>query len=1092
MAQRRSTARMTRSSSRALSGGASEPVRLKLLGGFSVSVGNRIIEKDEWRLRKAANLLKLLALSPSHRLHREQIMDLLWPDSGRKAASNSLRRTLHAARGTLDAAWGSRYLASEGESLVLHPGGELWVDVDAFEQAATMARRSREPTAYRLAITLYAGELLPGDLYEEWAATRREELRQLHLALLTELGGLYLERGEHVVAIETLRRAVAEDPTIEEAHAGLMRLYALSERGTRALAQYELLREMLRNSLNVEPSASTRRLHDEIAADRFPPREPSTPAAEEPPHAARHNLPAPRSSFVGREAELLEVKRQLAMTRLLTLTGAGGCGKTRLALEAARELVGACPDRVWFVELAPLSDGEWVAKAVAAALGVPEQPERSIGETLADFLRTKRALLILDNCEHLIDAVARLADILLNSCIHLKVLATSRESMNVEGELNWTVPSLSVPSLERPPTVEELEGYESVRLFVERARHRSPSFFLTSENTQAVARICNRLEGMPLAIELAAARVGLSVEEIATRLDHSLRLLTTGSRTASPRQRTLKGTLDWSYELLSEAERKLFCLLSVFAGGWMLGAAEAVGAEVDTEKSDVLDSLSRLVEKSLVVAEATGEGGVRYRLLEPIRQYAQEKLEESGEEEEVRRRHASFFLALAEEAESKLRGPEDVEWLERLEGEHDNLRAALSLALEREEAELGLRFGGALWMFWESHGHYSEGRRWLEGTLEIEGTASAAVRAKALYGVCQMAHLQNDTDRAEATAKEGIELCAESEIDDSFAALFRWKLGYAVRLRGDYERAKELLEESLTLSREADDKWGIADALLELGAISLYLDDHERAKECYEEGINLCRRLGYGLRLADLLNSLGDVYMLEGAFERGADLSGEAAVLYRERGYKGGLHWALNSMGWVALLQGNHERARTSYQESLTLCLELGDRLTASESLEGLSCISGAEREAEWAARLFGAAEALREEVGSEHMPEEDALREPYLAAVRSRLDEAAWETAWAEGRAMSMEQAIEYALSERKPLTSLSPEAEGSSSDEHPTLTPREKEVAVLVTHGLTNHQIASELVLSQHTVDKHVKNILKKLGLHSRERVASRLRGQ
>jgi len=449
-------------------------------------------------------------------------------------------------------------------------------------------------------------------------------------------------------------------------------------------------------------------------------------------------------------------------------------------------------------------------------------------------------------------------------------------------------------------------------------------------------------------------------------------------------------------------------------------------------------------------------------------------------------------LALAEEAESKLRGREEVEWLERLEGEHDNLRAALSLALEREEAELGLRFGGALWMFWESHGHYSEGRRWLEGTLEIEGTASAAVRAKALYGVCQMAHLQNDTDRAEATAKEGIELCAESEIDDSFAALFRWKLGYAVRLRGDYERAKELLEESLRLSREADDKWGIADALLELGAISLYLDDHELAKECYEESINLCRRLGYGLRLADLLNSLGDVYMLEDDFERGADLSEEAAVLYRERGYKGGLHWALNSMGWVALLQGNHERARTSYAESLTLCLELGDRLTASESLEGLACISGAEREAEWAARLFGAGEALREEVGSEHMPEEDALREPYLAAVRSRLDEAAWETAWAEGRAMSMEQAIDYALSERKPLTSLSPEAEGSSSDEHPTLTPREKEVAVLVTHGLTNHQIAQELVLSQHTVDKHVKNILKKLGLHSRERVASRLRGQ
>jgi predicted ATPase len=343
------------------------------------------------------------------------------------------------------------------------------------------------------------------------------------------------------------------------------------------------------------------------------------------------------------------------MTKLLTLTGAGGCGKTRLALEVARGLVGACPDGVWLVELAPLSEGVLVAHALASVLGVNEQPDRSLTDALVDFLGAKRALLVLDNCEHLVDAVARFVDTLLDSCSHLRVLATSRESLNVEGELNWLVPSLSVPSLGQSPRVEELERYESVRLFVEQARHRNPDFSLTSENANAVARICEQLEGIPLAIELAAARVGLSVEQIAARLDDSLRLLSAGSRTASPRQRTLRGTLDWSHALLSEPERRLFCRLSVFAGGWTLEAAEVVGAEGDTEQDEVLDLLSRLVEKSLVVAEATGGGRVRYRMLEPIRQFAREKLEEGGEAEEVRRRHAGFFLALTEEPEPWVR-----------------------------------------------------------------------------------------------------------------------------------------------------------------------------------------------------------------------------------------------------------------------------------------------------------------------------------------------------------------------------------------------------------------------------------------------------
>src|SRR5215208_2271157 len=670
-----------------------EAVRIRLLGGFSVSVGSRTIQEGVWRLRKAAALVRLLALAPGHRLHREQIMDALWPDLGRRAASNNLRKTLHATRRILDPVEGSHYLASEEGWLKLCPAGSVWVDVDSFEEAAVTARREGEPAAYRAALDLYAGELLPADRYEEWAEDRRQQLRRLYLALLVELAGIYEERGENGPAIEALTRVTAEEPAHEEAHAGLMRLYALVGNNGEALAQYGRLEEALSGALGIEPATSTRDLREEITAGRFPPTERQFLASppEGSPDTGRHNLPAARSSFVGRETELRNVKRDLTMTRLLTLTGAGGCGKTRLALEVARELIGAYPDGVWLIELAPLSEGALVAQAVAAALGVQEQPDRSLTDALIAFLRTKRALLVLDNCEHLIDAVARFADTLLNSCAHLRVLATSRESLNVEGELNWLVPSLSVPSLLQSPRVEELAGYESVRLFVERARHRNPAFSLTPENAHAVARICERLEGIPLAIELAAARVGLSVEQIAQRLDDSLRLLTGGSRTASPRQRTLRGTLDWSHALLSEPERRLFCWLSVFAGGWTLQAAEVVGAAGENEQGEILDSLARLVDKSLVVAETTGMGPVRYRMLEPIRQYAQEKLEERGDAEEVRRRHARFFLALAEEAEPRLRGPEDMEWLERLENEHDNLRTALSWALEGGEAEVGLR-----------------------------------------------------------------------------------------------------------------------------------------------------------------------------------------------------------------------------------------------------------------------------------------------------------------------------------------------------------------------------------------------------------------
>ncbi len=804
----------------------------------------------------------------------------------------------------------------------------------------------------------------------------------------------------------------------------------------------------------------------------------------------RHNLPAARSSFVGREREMLEVESELAMTRLLTLTGAGGSGKTRLALEVARGLVGAYPDGVWLVELAPLSEEVLVPKAVAEALGVPERPREPITDTLSEVLRDRQLLLVLDNCEHLLGATARLVDALLDSCPRVRILATSREGLGVEGELRWAAPPLSMPERGRTPSSEELEGYESVRLFVERARGRDSAFSLSQRNALAVAEICGRLEGIPLAIELAAAWVGtLSLEQIVERLGGSLGLLTHGGRTAVPRQQTLKGTLDWSHDLLSENEKKLFGRLSVFAGGWTLEASEAVGSGEGVEEGEVLDLLYGLVEKSLVVAEGIGQGDrVRHRLLEPIRQYAREKLEESGEAEAAKRAHAGYFLAMAEEAEPELFGPRDVEWLERLEREHDNLRAALSWALGRGEAELALRLAGALWTFWQAHGHQGEGRKWLEEALAEDDRASVAARLKALEAQSWMAIDQRDFGRLEAVAQEGIELVDEAESGKSFAASFRTMLGYTAELRGDYEQAKELLEESLRFSREAVDKVRIADALLFLGDTYSAMNNNERAKKLWEEGIVLCRELGYMYRLPDFSMGLGHVSILEGDYERGAALNEEAAGLCRERGYKSGLQFALDNLGWAALLQGDYEQARISYSESLVMCRELGDKMIASESLEGLACVAVTGGEAEQAARLFGAAEALREAVGYQHFPEEDALREPYFAMARSRLDEAAWEAAWAEGRATTPEQAIDYALSEEEPSITTLPSAHeqpppSSPLPEHPAgLTSREVEVLGLVATGMTNAQVAQRLFLSPRTVQRHLNSVFHKLGVGSR----------
>jgi non-specific serine/threonine protein kinase len=565
---------------------------------------------------------------------------------------------------------------------------------------------------------------------------------------------------------------------------------------------------------------------------------------------------------------MLEIKRELVMTRLLTLTGPGGSGKTRLALEVARDLVEVYPDGVWLVELAPLTEGDLVPQEVAGALGVREQPGQPITDTLAEALRDKKTLLILDNCEHLADSVAPLLDALLDSCPGMRVLATSREILTIEGEAVRRVSSLSVPVTDRLPTTGELTRYDAVRLFLDRVHLRLPDFDLTAENSWAVAQVCRGLEGIPLAIELATARVGtLSVEQISERLQDPLSLLSAGGRTAVPRQQTLRATLNWSYELLDERERILFRRLSVFAGGWMLEAAEVVGAGGGIDEGEVLSLLSRLVDKSLAGAEADAMGAQRYRMLEPVRQYAREKLEESGETEAVLRSHVTFFLTLAERTKPELKGVRQEEWLGRLEQEHDNHRAALSWALEQGEAERVLRLSAALREFWYIRGHLSEGRRWLERGLAGGGTLPALARAKALNEAGWMALYQGELEPAIALLEESMGLFTELKNEPSVATSL-FNLGHALLHQGDRGRLKALCQEAEALRRQFVDREAIAMLLLFLGMAILHEGNYEQAVAYLEESRTLFQKMGDTRRITMCHSYLWMATLAQGDQER--------------------------------------------------------------------------------------------------------------------------------------------------------------------------------------------------------------------------------
>ncbi|MBI4278278.1 MAG: tetratricopeptide repeat protein [Armatimonadetes bacterium] len=723
-----------------------------------------------------------------------------------------------------------------------------------------------------------------------------------------------------------------------------------------------------------------------------------------------NNLPIQLTTFVGRERDMEEVKRLLAGTRLLTLTGTGGCGKTRLALQVAAELLEEFRDGVWLVELAALADPALIPQAVASALGVREEPGRPLLATLTDHLHPRHLLLILDNCEQVVAACARLAEALLRACPTLRVLATSREPLGIAGETTWRVPSLSLPDPQRLPSLEHLAQYEAVRLFVDRAAAVQPSFVLTPRNAPAVAQVCQRLDGIPLAIELAAARARvLTVEQIARRLDDRFRLLTGGSRTAMPRHQTLRATMDWSHALLSGKEQALLRRLSVFSGGFTLEAAEAVSAGGEVETPEILDVVGHLVDKSLVMVDDQPPE-VRYRLLETVRQYGLDHLLETGEAADVRRRHRDFFLALAERAELELLGPDQAVWLDRLEAEHHNLQNALEWSLGGIEADAALRLAGALWRFWFVRGHWSPGREWLERALALRSGASPAAAGKALQAAGFLVYTQDDYARARAWLEDGLVLYRELGDARGIADTLNL-LGNVARSQGGYDLAAALHQESLGLLVEIGDRTQVANTLSYLGWVAHDRGDYDGAASWCERSLALFRDLGSKRGIALCLILLGGAASHHGDFARAKVLCEEGLASCREVGWKYGIALSLETAAVVALRQGEHARAAAFLEEGLSLHRAQGNRRGAAHCLERLADILCARGQAERAAHLIGAAERLREAIG---VPVPPAVRPDHdrcAAQARAALGEEAFTAARAAGRAMSLEEAVAAAF---------------------------------------------------------------------------------
>ncbi|MGI8551627.1 MAG: tetratricopeptide repeat protein [Dehalococcoidia bacterium] len=863
------------------------------------------------------------------------------------------------------------------------------------------------------------------------------------------------------------------------------------------------------------------------------------------------NLPLALASFIGRQRALSELAGLLPSTHLLSLTGAGGSGKTRLALElgyrvsglrsrteeneargeqAAEPLSGdsiessdtlpVFPDGIWLVELGPLSDPALAPQAVASVLGLREQPGRATIEILVEYCCSRSLLILLDNCEHLLDACASLVTSLLQTCPGLRFLLTSREALGIAGETVWPVPPLSLPAANAHLPAALTES-EAVRLFVERARAVRPDFVLDNENAAAVLHICQRLDGLPLALELAAVRVmALSAQQIDDALVDRFRLLVGGKRRGVARHQAMRAAVQWSYDLLSQAEQQLFRRLSVFAGGFDLAAAEVVrdrgqgigdrgGGTGDVlaqatdrhptpdtrhpSESSVLDLLQQLIEKSLVLVEEV-EGAARYRLLETVREYGREQLTLSGEGPGVQRRHAEHFLTITVEATRLQNMSDQVAAMRRGDRELDNLRAALRWAVDHGEAETALRLSTALWRYWEIRWLLREGRGWLAAALARKG-GSLATRADALNGAGFLALRDEDLDSAEQLYEESLILSRELGHPASIAGRLQ-SLGLVAYQRGDYAVGRQFAEEALRIFRELDDRPSLGLHLLNIGLLDHVEGKYSSARAFYQESLDLERELRNAYGIATSLHNLGVVAYDLGELHVARACYEECLSYARSIDYRFLIFLTLNDLGHLERRIENTVEAASRHRESLRLSRDLGDREGIANALRGLAILAAATQQWLRAARLHGAAEMVHRADTGILAPYYRADREQALAAIHAALDDATFDRIWAEGAVMTFDQAIAFGLDESTELAAASadrsperyqaqhisrtPSAASSQGGER--LTPREAEVLGLIAAGRSNRAIAAALYMSLRTVEHHITSIYEKLGVTSK----------
>lgn len=1036
-----------------------QSTRVELFGGIRLIHGLRTT--THFRLQKSALLLAYLALHIGRTISRERLIDIFWPELELEAGRDNLSTALSSLRRELrNSGSSAETLLADRQQISLNPK-LVTTDVADFELSLKQARSSasvqERVRLLEAATALYRGDLLD-TCYDEWAVSAQSALRRRYLEALIDLAEDYETLQQWDDAQAAAETAASIDSLHEQAVQVMVRVQARQARVAAAIDSFQQFRQRLLDELGVEPTQELRLLVDRIQRDpdafavaKSPDYLPEVSqqgdqragnaiAAEdanrailssETAVAVRGNLPQWLTPLIGRGREVQESMELIASNRLLTLTGIGGCGKTRLSLEIGSHVQSEFADGVWFIELAALSDPTLVASSIANIMEIKEEQDKSTLQALLNALKEKRCLVILDNCEHLLESCAQVVSTVLHTCRYVNIVATSREALTISGEQTYRVPSLALPASNVPIRAADIERYGAIQLFLQRARLVSANFSITDTIAPHIVSICQRLDGIPLAIELASARVrSMSVEELDRRLDDRFNLLTGGNRLALPRQQTLRSLIDWSYDLLRPAERTTLNRLSVFAGGWTLEAAIRICAESNEAAdqsvlADVLELLSNLADKSLVIAEVHS-GTVRYRLLETVRQYARDRMAESGRLHQVQEQHVGFYLALAEQLSEGLAGPEQRKLLTEIENELDNMRQAIAVSIDRPDgAEIGLRFGVALGKFWRVRGHFSEGRELLAALLarpprpENVGTerepgppSYQAYRASGLSAAAYLARDQSDYETARTMFEESLAL-RRSLDDQPGIALALSGLGSIANDRGDYPLAISLHEQSLQIRRGLYDQRGIAECLGHLGTLYFSLDDYPKARALCEESLELQRSLGDSRGIASVLGNLGIMARYKQDYPTAQANIEEALSLYREIGDRRNTAIMLGAMVNVMNGVGNKQTADVLLKESLVIRREIGDKRGVLVTLSGYAHFAGNEQKnPERGVRLWGAVYSLRESIGSTFLRGDNEAIENEIARLKSILGEK-FDVEWQVGRAMSWQNAVAYALCE-------------------------------------------------------------------------------